>query len=122
MTEAEWLVCEDLVAMLGFVKDTTSDRKQRLVSCGYSRLVWHLLCDIGREAIETAERYAEGEVTDALATKVQEQIQRLLPGDSNASPYSPVVWALMGNRGSSYPPWYAASLAALNVQELLGIA
>jgi hypothetical protein len=123
MTEAEWLASDDLPALLAFISDTTSDRKQRLVSCAYSRLVGHRLCAVGRSGVETAERWADGEVSDVIADAALKQVQALIPDDGKPAPYSPVAWALTwGARGSSYPPWYGANLAALNVQELLGAA
>ena len=72
MTEAEWLACEDPMAMLIFLKDYSSgfvdyqdiDRKLRLFSCACCRSRREcredslLLATIG-----TAERYADGETT-----------------------------------------------------------
>lgn len=41
-----------------------SERKQRLLAAAFCRRVWHLLSDErGRQAVEVAERYAEGLVT-----------------------------------------------------------
>lgn len=120
MTADEWRLCDDPHEMLRFVSDNASDRKLRLVSCAYSRAAWHLLCPIGRDATEIAERYADGEVDDATAVATQKKIQALLPGDGSSA-YSMAVWALMwGTRGSSYPPSYGASLAAMNLAEVTG--
>jgi hypothetical protein len=66
MTEAEWLVCEDPGEMLRHAHrqrhadKSFSGRKLRLLTCGCCRRVWHLLCDPrSREAVESAERYAD---------------------------------------------------------------
>jgi hypothetical protein len=69
LTEAEWRTCDDPAAMLAFLRDQMSDRKQRLFACACVRSVAHLLpCDAARRAVETAERYADGLArTDELA-------------------------------------------------------
>jgi hypothetical protein len=105
--------------MLTFLASKASDRKARLFSCACCHVVWDRLCETGRVAVRIAEKYADGEIGDAEARQVQEAVQALLPGDGNASPYSPVVWALEpGTKASSYPPWYAAWLAVMNVVDL----
>lgn len=61
MTEAEWLACADPHRMLEFLGENASLRKQRLFACAAVRRVWHLLLDDhSREAVEEAERYADG--------------------------------------------------------------
>jgi hypothetical protein len=48
MTEAEWLACTSVRAMLVFLRDKASDRKRRLLACTfcrrisawYNRVVW----------------------------------------------------------------------------------
>jgi hypothetical protein len=64
MTEVEWLACDDPYRMLDFLPSKASGRKLRLFACGCCRQrVWHLLPEQrSRDAVETAERYAEGEV------------------------------------------------------------
>jgi hypothetical protein len=61
VTEADWLSCADPAAMLHFLRLRASDRKLRLFAAACCRLVWdHLPGPLAREAVETAERYADG--------------------------------------------------------------
>jgi hypothetical protein len=64
MTEAEWLACVDPSPMLDLLKRKASDRKLRLFTVASCRRVWQLLNDErGRQALETAEAYADGLAT-----------------------------------------------------------
>jgi hypothetical protein len=66
MTEAEWLVCTDPRPMLGELPGRVSSRKLRLLVCACCRRVWDLLTDPrSRQAVELAERYADGLVGQA---------------------------------------------------------
>ena len=64
MTEYEWLTSGSASAMLAFLEDRMSDRKLRLLACACCRRVWHFLTeDGGRQAVEMAERFADGWAT-----------------------------------------------------------
>lgn len=62
MTEPEWLGCTDPEKMLAFLDGKVSNRKFWLFACGYCRRHTRLMADRRcRIAIETGERYADGQ-------------------------------------------------------------
>ena len=64
MTEAEWLACTDPTPMLEFLGDRASSRKLRLFAVACCRRIWPLITEVHcREAVEIAERFADGLVT-----------------------------------------------------------
>jgi hypothetical protein len=62
MTQTEWLACTDPAEMLAFLRELgkLSERKARLFAAACCRHLWHMLNDSGREAVASAERYADG--------------------------------------------------------------
>lgn len=61
MTRDDWLVCGDPARLLAYIRDDATDRKLRLFACAWGRDVWrHLSDERSREAILTAERFADG--------------------------------------------------------------
>ena len=63
MTEAEWAACREPDKMLAFLRKGSrgSERGLRLFACACVRRIWHLLTDErSREAVEMAERFADG--------------------------------------------------------------
>jgi hypothetical protein len=66
VTEGEWETCPHTGQLLGFVRGRLGARKLRLLGCASVRQVWPALDNAGmRQAVEAAERYADGELTDA---------------------------------------------------------
>jgi hypothetical protein len=66
MTEAEWLACADPTPMLEFLRGKVSERKCRLFAVACCYLFYRGLMTDGRsrQAVATAERYADGEATE----------------------------------------------------------
>jgi hypothetical protein len=60
MTEYEWRTASEPQAMLEFLRGMASDRKLRLFAVACSRRVWNLIDDLGREAVDVAEKFADG--------------------------------------------------------------
>jgi hypothetical protein len=72
MTEAEWLACEDSDQMVRYLEGIISDRKLRLFGCACCRRLWPLLPEGEfRQAVEIAERYADGLATDEELSAVR---------------------------------------------------
>jgi hypothetical protein len=62
MTEAQWLACKNPRKMLNVFQDRRHyrDRKLRLFAVGCCLRIWDLLDEWSRNAVEVAERIAEG--------------------------------------------------------------
>ncbi len=72
MTEQEWLECKYPKAMLEFVRATACDRRYRLFAAACCRRVWHFLTGVqSREAVEIAERFADGRSAEEEREKAQ---------------------------------------------------
>src|SRR5262249_46511783 len=66
MTEQEWLHGTKSEIMLIFLKGKASERKMRLFLVACARTAWDRFEDATlRKAVETAERYADGLVSEA---------------------------------------------------------
>jgi hypothetical protein len=64
MTEAEWLVRDDPLPMLTYLRGQVSERKLRLYACACCRGMWDWLTDErSRVAVEKAERFTDGRAT-----------------------------------------------------------
>src|SRR4051794_11724138 len=96
MTEAEWLAeCSESQQMLWPLQDTAKvtrtkagRRKCRLFACGCARLFWQHLHDARlREAVEVAERHAEGLAPKGELASARKCIEGLHPRSfDSASP------------------------------------
>lgn len=79
MTESDWNSCTDPQQMLEFLPGKVSDRKLRLFACAYSRRIWHVLAD-SRNPVELAERYADGQASQAELEEAREQGELIWSG------------------------------------------
>jgi len=73
MNEQEWLTFNEWTATIrGFLKDKVSDRKFRLFAVACCRHIWHLLFEErSRDAVEVAERFADGMATETERKSAQ---------------------------------------------------
>jgi hypothetical protein len=89
---------------------------QRKVSLKFCELVKDLLDNEGLRALQIIREMITGNVTERQRNiwhkKMQVKISRKKP-----SPYSVLAWALESDN-PSYPPYYAAGLAGLNLIDL----
>src|SRR4051794_15687326 len=79
MTEVEWVACDDPHVMLNFLRQSgrVTERKPRLFAAACVRGVWPSLRDErSRQAVEIAERYADGQATDAVVDEAHAAAQR----------------------------------------------
>jgi hypothetical protein len=109
MTEKEWLESSDPEEMLVGLKEfQPSDRKLRLFMCACCRRIWNLFKDDRcREAVATAERYADGLASEEerqeadeeaanAAEEAEDEKNVALEGSGNAASL-----ALSANEGES---------------------
>ncbi len=112
MTEAEWLACKDLNAMLEFLGERISSRKLRLFACACCRRVWPLLTEpTSRHAVEVAERYADGLATKEELLAARNDAVMQAPGGGAAQvaardPRWAAAWTAVG--ASKIAAWAAA--------------
>src|SRR5262245_12952111 len=100
MTEAEWLCCADLPAMIEWLNERdASARKLRLFSCACARSLWDLFSqDEARAAVSVAEEFADERKTEPERLASKQALRALFP--RRMTPDYPV------------PVSYAAGIAA----------
>jgi hypothetical protein len=120
MTEAEWLESTDPFRMLNSLNGRTSDRKFRHFACACCRRLWDSLPDRrAQNALEIAERFADGLVDDKQRSEARKAAQQSAQTRAViAAPVSP-----KHHRRAASAVYYAAGRsgweAALNVRELV---
>jgi hypothetical protein len=76
VTEADYYTCTDTQELLRFLQGRASDRKLRLFAVACLRRVWSLLRDErSRQAVEVAERVAEGRASPADLIQVEAEAE-----------------------------------------------
>jgi hypothetical protein len=100
MTEADWLAWTNLDPPYEFLRGRASERKFRLFACACARRVLHLLADdCYQQAIEVAERYADG----LESTKTLLEARDIAYQAANTRRHNLAV------RGAAYAAWNAAN-------------
>jgi len=81
ITESEWLIGTDPMPMLRRIQKGGSARKMRLLAVTPARLRWAEIPEKPfREAVETAERHADGCATDAELAAYRDQLYGYVGG------------------------------------------
>jgi hypothetical protein len=130
MTEFDWIVSEDPVAMLRWLHQDfgklqvtgydVSPRKLRLFACGCCRLIWPFLADQrGRRAVEVAERHADGQ---AMEEEVVTALGAMRDGLCGGPPLEPrwsyhLLWETM----RAIPVTAAREASRIALGELPGV-
>jgi hypothetical protein len=124
VVESQWLSCADPAALLASLRASprASDRKLRLFGVACCRRIWDLLPDTrSHEAVEVAERLADGLATDrerdnACAGANAAQLERDPDGpafDQDPSYPALVAWyAAQAPIVCYHPPYDASSVSA----------
>jgi hypothetical protein len=101
MTEAEWRACTDPTTMLESLRGRASHRKLRLFAVACCRRVWPVLrYGKGQEAVEMAERFADGHASrralDAARAEMGREAKewdRWVPYESSDLENAEAAWA-----------------------------
>jgi hypothetical protein len=117
LTAADWPTCADPNRLLARVAGTVSERKLRLVTVAAARLAWDAVTPEMREAVETAERLADGLAT---AEELQWYRDRLYPYVSGRGPAAVRRWATPGPDRDAFCLVFAATYRAEMVRRLHG--
>jgi hypothetical protein len=115
MTEAEWLACEDVAAMLKLIEGKASERKLRLFACACCRRVAHHLSNPAyQQFVEVGEQYADGGVSfeecQAAHRIAYEAYTLAVSGRGNNVDLA-VAWATMPRGERGYLARYAEIVA-----------
>ena len=89
MTEAVWQTCEDPKPMLDYIQARASPRKLRLFLVACARLVWDFIpVDEARQAVEVAERYADGLASEDDRDRASKSLWTLPVAGASAGQYA----------------------------------
>lgn len=130
MTEVEWLAATDPAPMLEWLRQSgrLSDRKARLFGCSCVRTVWLLLTDRFQNAVEIAERFADGLATKAdllFASTYLVEVTSRVDLTAKTREASFAAWALLspdeGNTGDRGYVERAIERVALATEGQIGV-
>ena len=122
MTEAEWLACTNPWEMLEFLERRANPRKPQLFAVACCRRAWPLSTDPRhREAVEAAERYADGALSAAEFAEALQPVVELWARSEEREwgpfRYMTAATRHLEGRGSAK---YAARFAAKGLAYLQG--
>jgi hypothetical protein len=129
MTETEWLACNDPEPMLQFLCGRASSRKLRLFAVACCRRFWYLFraksMRAARAAVETAELFADGQVSqeeieDAAGTLAP--LVDIVDGDFELAIQAACAAASAADDCAGYSGEMAAQAAALTTSRLAASA
>lgn len=124
MTDEQWLACADPDAMLESILGRCSNRKMRLFACACCRAIGELIKDpLSWEAIEAAERFADGDISFEAMEEVCKAVQ------NGKSLFADASWAaawaaapLEYNAASECARHAAGAVARIATQEAKSLA
>ncbi|OAI53955.1 hypothetical protein AYO44_15575 [Planctomycetaceae bacterium SCGC AG-212-F19] len=107
-TEHEWLVCDRPRPMICFLGEKASGRKLRLFAVACCRRIWaHLADDANRAAVATAERFADGLVTNDERIAALRSVWATRPKEDNEA----ILHTLDPDARDTGPPAASANYA-----------
>jgi hypothetical protein len=92
VTEWEWVTCKDPEPMLEHLRSKAGERNVRLFACACCRRIWKLLSEGCRNAVVTAERFAENEAALEELVAAYHTVNALRPPLGNHSPHVSPGW------------------------------
>ncbi|HXG08741.1 MAG TPA: hypothetical protein VNK04_03040 [Gemmataceae bacterium] len=110
MTEAEWLGCTDPQRMLAFLDVGVSDRKRRLFTCACCRRIWDFLDRRARQAVEVAERYADGQAGHGDLVQARNALLGFFPDNSRGRATAAAYCAVQDWADAAGAARYAAEI------------
>lgn len=123
MTAAEWMAGTDPWPMLEFLERRASDRKLQLFAAACCRRAWSLSTDPRhREAVEAAERSADGLLSEAEFAEVMQPVIRMWasPPPRTGGRWGPFGCMTGATRHLEGGGGYAAHFAACGLASLQG--
>jgi hypothetical protein len=112
MNETSWLCCTDPGLLLRFHERQLSARKLRLFACACTRRVWPLLMrESARNAVLTAERYADGEVGRGELQSAKVAVRKALGATPLGTPWEEALMAALQATTEEIGSYSAATCA-----------